>query len=533
MREKLAVLFLLFFLGFLPAQTLRGAENCATLAGKSPPVAGSSGTLILPDLTAKKFRWRSTDPIFGTVDTGVVNATRWTIAGSNPIQVVFVGTGGGVTINGNAILSPYNRAVVDLTDGSKRIRYLVVLPEVKITNVVFDHKEPEKNDTDGLKIRKDLANHLAHSLDKKGEWIKGARNEPALYVAQKNVTVKARFTADPLLTTADIFATAKTGLLPNVKSTTVNFTGGVSNPEFVEFSLERATDDKINKVSETWEWKLGNERCGGAEIKFDESGPHTVYTVLAVPSLPWYREEPAGTIKKDHEPWVSALDFVIETAGTKGKKTVPEAVSQITSFLHGAFGLKYDAKEGRPKYAVGDNNRTTVTYNLTAFFTKANMDVVNCYDLAGSLATLANLIGANSEYRYLGKYSGAAASTKTFGYINETSLIGHGNSNNPFFMASYVTSAKVVGVNDCVEDVIPAGMPDAGKRKRSYFGNHAFVTLAGKVYDANVKPFLGADDIAGYVAAGIDSIDSAGRTCNKDKAGDAAQVQAAATIKLK
>jgi hypothetical protein len=241
--------FILAFLGFMVASyPASSTETCATFAGTSPPVAGSTGTLILTDIAQHQFRWISNDNILGPFDSGIVNATRWVVAGNNPIRIVFEGTAGGVFIRGDTLLQPYSRAVVDLASAAKRIRYLVKPPIIAVTNVVFDHKGPDSGNSDGLNILKKIGDEMEHRGNGigGGEWIKGSRNEPALYVASMAVTIKAKLTsANPFVTKADVFATAKAGILPNVSSTTVNFVGGVSNPEFVEFSLDRATDNKM------------------------------------------------------------------------------------------------------------------------------------------------------------------------------------------------------------------------------------------------------------------------------------------------
>ena len=230
-------------------------------------------------------------------------------------------------------------------------------------------------------------------------------------------------------------------------------------------------------------------------------------TVLDVPTTPWY--DTAA-----QHPWVSALDFVIDTAGTKGKKTVAEATSQIASFFHSSYGLKYDTVNGAPNY-VSASASTGPKYDLTAFQTKANTATVNCYDLAASLTVLSNLIGGNAEYHYMGP----------FGYINQTSLVGHGQSNNPFFDNASYSSAKITDADACKGDPDP--------NNRSSFGNHAFVELSAKVYDANVEPHLGTESRDDYIKNSIDVKDRAGRTCNKDRAGTASNVEATAKITLK
>ena len=486
-RRAAGVLWLLV----LAVPVVRGAETCTVLAGTSPPVAKSTGTLILPDLNAKTFRWVSNDTTFGKIDTGVVKADKWDVTGQSPMRVIFTGTKGGVTYSGNVLLSPAYRADMDLVGaGGKRIRYLVILPQVEVTNIKFDHST--SNTTDGVNIRKNFADDLGHLGNGvgNGEWIKGSRNEPALWVADQKVTIKVRFkSVNSFLTKADISAKAQGGLLPDVNSTTVSFTGTSSNPAYVQFSLSRATDAKINKVAETWQWSLGSVNgCGGDAAAMDNSGPHTIYTVLDVPKYPWLAKAANGTPISTTEPWVTALDFVADTVKTTGKTKITDAADTITSYLFGSYGLQYDIDTGAPAYLTGP---TSPTYSLTNFLAKTKT-VVNCYDLAASVTTLCSLIGAPAQYRYLAP----------FGYIKTTKLIGrgdmNGDANNPFYGPTTANVRKpVVDAKACAEQPKVADPPPVGRKAkpRSSFGNHAFVTINDMVYDANVKPVSGD---AGY-----------------------------------
>jgi hypothetical protein len=109
-------------------------DYCIALAplfeGLSPPVVGSDGSLALSrDLAALKvFDWQSTDSVLGTIDLDNVSARTWNYfpgTGGNPSRLVFIGGRGDVTVYGDVLLDPYNRAVVDVVKGTKRIRYLL------------------------------------------------------------------------------------------------------------------------------------------------------------------------------------------------------------------------------------------------------------------------------------------------------------------------------------------------------------------------------------------------------------------------
>jgi hypothetical protein len=102
--------------------------------GTSPPVADSSGTLLLKeDLENENvFHWKSSDSILGDVDTGIVEASRWNYLPGSPARLVFVGSCDGVTIYGNVLFQEYNRAVVNVRKGLKRVRYLLKAPTALI-----------------------------------------------------------------------------------------------------------------------------------------------------------------------------------------------------------------------------------------------------------------------------------------------------------------------------------------------------------------------------------------------------------------
>ena len=95
-------------------------------------MSGSTGQLILnPDpLRSKRFQWRSSDRTLGDIDTGIAQATSWqyrAATGVEPARLVFIGGGNGASVHANVLMEPYNRAVVDVVKGSRRVRYLLKL----------------------------------------------------------------------------------------------------------------------------------------------------------------------------------------------------------------------------------------------------------------------------------------------------------------------------------------------------------------------------------------------------------------------
>lgn len=61
------------------------------------------------------FRWRSSDPVLGRIETNDVIPSHWTVLGDTPDRLVFTGEMGGATFSANVLLGDYQRATVDVT----------------------------------------------------------------------------------------------------------------------------------------------------------------------------------------------------------------------------------------------------------------------------------------------------------------------------------------------------------------------------------------------------------------------------------
>jgi hypothetical protein len=99
-------------------------------SGSSPPVADSSGVLVLNEDVGSdaRFQWQSSDSVLGSVDTGAITATSWRYwpaTTTEPARLVFTGTAAGIMVSGNVLFEPYSRAVVDVIKARRRIRYLL------------------------------------------------------------------------------------------------------------------------------------------------------------------------------------------------------------------------------------------------------------------------------------------------------------------------------------------------------------------------------------------------------------------------
>lgn len=148
-------------LGWLLVSIANAQSITPIFVGTSPPIDSSSATLTLnSDLqNLALFQWQSDDSILGNIDTGEVQASTWNLfpgTGSRPDRLIFIGFGGGVQVRANVLLAPYNRAVVDLTKGRKRVRYLLTNIKVDTLDLnihmppVIDSSEAAVADTEEL-----------------------------------------------------------------------------------------------------------------------------------------------------------------------------------------------------------------------------------------------------------------------------------------------------------------------------------------------------------------------------------------------
>lgn len=202
--KKAEVFAVLAVMGVCAAQ-LDGAETCSTMAGYSPPIPSSSGTLILPDLSKANFQWISSDPVFGAINTGVIAAKTFTVSNTIPPRVVFTGSANGLNFQGSVLLGTYQRGTVNVYNATKIVSYLIAPPAIQVTNIEFDWKSPlqSTDPTAAITLRQNLATPLAFKRPPSdpgnvgntfGEWVSGGVNAPALYVANQMVSIKVRFT---------------------------------------------------------------------------------------------------------------------------------------------------------------------------------------------------------------------------------------------------------------------------------------------------------------------------------------------------
>ncbi len=282
--------------------------------------------------------------------------------------------------------------------------------KVDLTAIKFNHKGtvtagapgPDNETSDGLIIRKNYSTELGHKDHTyTGEWRPSlSRNEPFLYVADKTVTIKARFTITPSIdTTLTIGADSVGGTFPNVTPKTVSFVSGVSVGDangFVEFDVagqshqfDGDSNKDVAKSVDSWKWKI----TGGIVIcDIGVSGPHTNYCVLHVPKTPWYRSA-------ETHPWISALDLACDWAG--GAPDTKVAASYLTQNLYNSALVGYFALS---QWLDGSGNFKLT--DLIAQWTIPSIVAMDCHDCADTVYIFGNLVGCQNSGVNLERPSG-------------------------------------------------------------------------------------------------------------------------------
>ncbi len=351
------------------------------------------------------------------------------------------------------------------------------------TGLAFNHDAAAHAD-DAINLRHDF--HGAVVLP---EWTCAAshsagpsRSEPACWIAGTTPTVRGRFAVRPAgITNAVVGAWHLGPVLSPVAPTAVVFSNGVTHAsgetnlaDFAAFPLSSPIPAVVARsTDERWGWQV-SELNGQATSGFvGTNGPSVAYSILGAPVAPWVD----GTLANQNV-WASALDFVITNA-CEGATTETNALAELTQFLFSGHGVVYDTIRGASRYLkdlVSGGN----FFELSSYCSKANGNVVNCYDQATALTMSGRLLGIPSSLIYM----------RPFGYINKTNLGGRGVCNNPFHSDNSFHSSIVCPIN---------------APNRSGFGNHMFVQHSSGCFDACAGPILGQWSLSEYVLNVIDT----------------------------
>jgi hypothetical protein len=196
--------------------------------------------------------------------------------------------------------------------------------------------------------------------------------------------------------------------------------------------------------------------------------------------------------------WVEALRLVFKNGiNVKGKKTPRSISAKVTEYCHTEHGMVYDTEDGASWFIVRVSGVPYMPqfgglFRLCDYIRKErnhspgipSLNTLNCYDSAGAIQTLCGALGVETLWVY----------QDPFGYINKTNLVGVGDCNNPFFNdPTYAGTSPVV---------------NAGSRRRSGFGNHAFIAVGTKAHhairDACAGPHIQNENLREYLNASID-----------------------------
>jgi hypothetical protein len=175
--------------------------------------------------------------------------------------------------------------------------------------------------------------------------------------------------------------------------------------------------------------------------------------------------------------WVQALRLLVHTVGLDGigSGNLHQAVELITNYCHRGHSLRY-ASGGHPStlgvsYDGG-------TFALSSFLAHVDREV-SCFGTSAAVLVLSCAVGIDVRWLRI----------SFMGYIVETSLVGVGRCNNPFFIL-HMTNPIV-----CQKD--PVRFP---------FQFHSFNEMSGTIFDACVGPHLGMSLRQTYLDSAVDPI---------------------------
>lgn len=324
----------------------------------------------------------------------------------------------------------------DIIDKLDAKGFVVPTLWVCLESLSLNH-DSTSNTSDALNIRNNYTQSVVIP-----EWQKAKKSYPAAYIKNKNITVKAFFSAAAGVNSAQIRAAVGYGSIGDINLKTVSFSGGSSGQ--VSFQVAAPTPNEINYFYQKWNWYCKNINGSSPEEHLG-STLNKIFIVLAQPQSPW-------TITGQTQPWTDAL--VKSCLWAYGETTPAGAAEKITQHLFSDVGGLYDVYSGAPFYTT---NGGSADFEMTNFLNNIpSVSDVNCYDMGKSLVSFANVVGCEFSYRY----------SNPFGYLNCIHAIGRGWTNNPFYDGNPTQA------------IVPEDSYRTG------FGNHAFGSISDNIFDA-------------------------------------------------
>ena len=344
---------------------------------------------------------------------------------------------------------------IDIIDGVKETGFKVPGQWISLYGVSLNHAA--SGGQDAIDIRKSKTTDVLVP-----EYLRGKRTDPAAYVINQTITIKAVFEADTSVSSAEIRGVSL-GQLGDTgtKSATFKLRNDPYNPgtqkwlsEEIVFQISGTAPGSIRRFDQRWQWYASKiDGASAPEVPIGQS-LNRVYVLVAQPKAPWGSSAPTDV-------WSEALDYACYWA--YGESTPAGAAGELAKDLFLGVGAKYDTVSGDSKY---------FSFNLTGFLQNIpNVGTVNCYDMAHALVTFGTAVGCELRYDY----------RDPFGYLNCIYAVGKGWANNPFYDKPIYSPLPVLPGD---------ATADASGKSRSSFANHAFANLAvpgssvGKIFDA-------------------------------------------------
>ncbi|MFX0199468.1 MAG: hypothetical protein ACFFCW_25380 [Candidatus Hodarchaeota archaeon] len=253
----------------------------------------------------------------------------------------------------------YNKGL-DIIDKLDDKGFIVPTLWVCLESVSLNHNSISSA-SDALNIRKNYTQAVVIP-----EWQKAKKSHPAAYIKNRNVTVKAVFSAAAGVNSAQIRATVRYGSLGSVNQKTVSFSGGASGQ--VSFQVAAPTPNEVKYFYQSWKWYCENVNgSGSSEVHLSDSR-NKIYVVLASPLAPMA------------EPWI---DGILERAcwWASGENNEVNAGAELTDNAYAYTGKTYN---GYGSHAYG------TTFDLTTFLQESWAD---CQDMSAYLHTLCRALG--------------------------------------------------------------------------------------------------------------------------------------------
>jgi hypothetical protein len=321
----------------------------------------------------------------------------------------------------------YNKGT-DIVDKLNAKGFIVPTLWVCLESISLNHNSTSSA-SDALNIRKNYTQSVVIP-----EWQKAKKCYPAAYIKNKNITVKAVFSAATGVNSAQIRATVESGLLGIINQKIISFSGGTSGQ--VSFQVANPTPNEVKYFYQKWNWYCGDINGSGSLDVYIGSSQNKIFVILAEPPAPW-------TTSGQSQPWEDVLWKSCWWA--YGETTLEGAAEEIQHHLYNDLGGSYDYGPQYTSWTTGDFNMSSFLNNIPS------IGIVNCYDMGKSLVSFSNIIGCGLTYKL----------SMPFGSLNCEKAIGKGWN--------------------CSEG----------------FGNHGFGNISDKVFDACLKVDTDSDPASG------------------------------------